>query len=106
MKWAILNGEMIERSNAKVDIEDRGNQFGDGVYEVIRIYNGKMFPAEEHFIRFFRSANSIGIYPDYTKDQLLGMLEELIKVEHLNNGTIYMQVTRGVAPRIHAFPAG
>lgn len=106
MKWAILNGEMIERSNAKVDIEDRGNQFGDGIYEVIRIYNGKMFSAEEHFIRFFRSANSIGISPDYTKDQLLGMLEELMKRENLNNGTIYMQVTRGVAPRVHAFPSG
>jgi D-alanine transaminase len=48
MEFALLNGEIIERSEAKVDVEDRGYQFGDGVYEVIRIYNGKMFTSDEH----------------------------------------------------------
>jgi D-alanine transaminase len=106
MKWAILNGEIVERSNAKVDVEDRGYQFGDGIYEVIRVYNGKMFTAKEHLQRFFRSAESINITLGYKIEELTGMLEELISKNNLQLGTIYMQATRGVAPRTHAFPPG
>jgi D-alanine transaminase len=105
MKYAILNGEMIERANAKVDIEDRGYQFGDGIYEVIRVYNGKMFTAKEHLERFFRSAKSIGMNLGCTAEQLSELLEELINKNKLELGTIYMQATRGVAPRNHAFPS-
>ncbi|WP_312469936.1 D-amino-acid transaminase [Neobacillus sp.] len=104
MKYAILNGKMIARSEAKVDVEDRGYQFGDGVYEVIRVYNGKMFTAKEHLKRFVKSSESIGIYIPYTIDQLTESLEELIEQNKLHLGTIYMQITRGVAPRNHAFP--
>ena len=66
MKFAILDGNIIERSEAKVDVEDRGYQFGDGVYEVIRVYNGKMFTATEHLNRFEKSLDSIGITLPYT----------------------------------------
>lgn len=104
MNWAILNGKIIERSQALVDIEDRGYQFGDGVYEVIRVYNSKMFAVKEHLERLFRSTKSIEITLDYTNQELAGMLEELISRNNLNNGIIYMQVTRGVSPRNHAFP--
>ncbi|MDQ0196950.1 D-amino-acid transaminase [Neobacillus ginsengisoli] len=106
MKFAILNGEIIERSQAKVDVEDRGYQFGDGVYEVIRVYNGKMFTAKEHLYRFVRSADSIGITLPYKDEQLLELLETLIVKNNLQTGIIYMQITRGVAPRNHAFPTG
>ncbi|XJZ26529.1 D-amino-acid transaminase [Bacillota bacterium Lsc_1132] len=106
MKFAILNGKMMERSEAKVDIEDRGYQFGDGVYEVIRIYNGKMFTVKEHLDRFYRSADNIGITVPYTKGQLTEMLNELIDKNKLGLGIIYMQITRGAAPRNHAFPLG
>lgn len=105
MKWAFLNGEFVERSNAKVDVEDRGYQFGDGIYEVIRVYNGKMFTEKEHLQRFFRSAESIGLKLASSIKQLTVMLEELIEKNNLQLGTIYMQATRGVAPRVHAFPA-
>ena len=105
MNFAILNGNIIERSEAKVDVEDRGYQFGDGVYEVIRVYNGKMFTATEHLNRFEKSLDSIGITLPYTKEHLTGLLEELIAKSNLKLGTIYMQITRGVAPRNHAFPA-
>ncbi|MGG5252573.1 D-amino-acid transaminase [Neobacillus sp. SM06] len=105
MNFAILDGKIIERSEAKVDIEDRGYQFGDGVYEVIRIYNGKMFTAKQHLDRFYRSAESIGIVIPYTKELLTGMLNELVAKNNLGLGIIYMQITRGAAPRNHAFPA-
>jgi D-alanine transaminase len=104
MKYALLNGEIIPRSEAKVDIEDRGYQFGDGVYEVIRVYNGKLFTANEHLTRFVKSADSIGISIPYTIDQLKETLEKLIEKNKLRLGTIYMQITRGIAKRNHAFP--
>lgn len=104
MRFAILNGKIIERSEARVDVEDRGYQFGDGVYEVIRVYNGKMFTAAEHLNRFVKSSDSIGITLPYTLEHLTQLLEELIVKNNLQTGTIYMQITRGVAPRNHAFP--
>jgi D-alanine transaminase len=104
MSFAILNGKIIERSEAKVDVEDRGYQFGDGVYEVIRVYNGKMFTLKEHLNRFEKSSESIGITLPYTMEDLTKLLEELIARNNLQLGTIYMQITRGVASRNHAFP--
>ncbi|MEH7304384.1 D-amino-acid transaminase [Neobacillus drentensis] len=104
MKYAILDGKMIERSEAKVDVEDRGYQFGDGVYEVIRVYNGKMFTVTEHLNRFVKSLESIGITLTFTMEQFTKLLEELVEKNNLQLGTIYMQITRGVAPRNHAFP--
>lgn len=106
MEFALLNGSIIERSEAKVDVEDRGYQFGDGIYEVIRVYNGKMFTAAEHLARFNKSAESIGITLPYSILQLTEMLEELLIKNNLETGNIYMQVTRGTAPRNHVFPAG
>ncbi|WHX99655.1 D-amino-acid transaminase [Neobacillus sp. DY30] len=106
MEFALLNGEIIERSQAKVDVEDRGYQFGDGIYEVIRVYNGKMFTAAEHLSRFKRSSESIGITLPFSSLELTEMLNELIIKNNLNTGNIYMQVTRGVAPRNHLFPTG
>ncbi|ETI70449.1 D-amino-acid transaminase [Neobacillus vireti] len=104
MGFAILNGNIIDRSEAKVDVEDRGYQFGDGVYEVIRVYNGKMFTGAEHLERFGKSSDSIGISLPYRTEELLALLEELIEKNNLQLGIIYMQLTRGVSPRNHAFP--
>ncbi|MDQ1001166.1 D-alanine transaminase [Neobacillus niacini] len=106
MEFALLNEEIIDRSQAKVDIEDRGYQFGDGVYEVIRVYNGKMFTLTEHLKRFADSAESIGISLPFTSLKLSEMLEELTEKNNLQTGNIYMQVTRGTAPRNHLFPTG
>jgi D-alanine transaminase len=104
MEFALLNGKIIDRSEAKVDVEDRGYQFGDGVYEVIRVYNGKMFTLVEHINRFVKSAESIGISLPFSSSQLTEMLEELLMKNNLQMGNIYMQVTRGTAPRNHLFP--
>lgn len=106
MEYALLNGEIIDRSEAKVDVEDRGYQFGDGVYEVIRVYNGKMFTLTEHLKRFANSAESIGISIPFSIVELTEMLEDLLLKNNLQTGNIYMQVTRGTAPRNHLFPTG
>lgn len=105
MEWILFNGELIERKTANVDIEDRGYQFGDGVYEVIRVYNGKLFTVKEHLQRLVESAEKIGMELPYTVDEMTVHLEALIEKNELHLGTIYMQFSRGVAPRGHAFPS-
>lgn len=105
MEWILFNGELINREAANVDIEDRGYQFGDGVYEVIRVYNGKLFTVKEHLQRLVESAEKIGMKLPYTVDEMTVHLEALIEKNELHLGTIYMQFSRGVAPRGHAFPS-
>ena len=105
MKSVILNGEFINREDAKIDIEDRGYQFGDGVYEVIRVYNGKMFTSTEHLQRLIDSGKKIMMDIPYTVDGMKEMLLKLIEKNQLHDGTIYMQVTRGISTRNHAFPS-
>jgi D-alanine transaminase len=104
MEYVIVNGEVIDRVSAKVDIEDRGYQFGDGVYEVIRVYNGKMFTGKEHLNRLVESAKKIRMELPYTPEALAGMMEELIAKNELQTGIVYMQFTRGTSPRNHVFP--
>ncbi|MEH7343368.1 D-amino-acid transaminase [Bacillus sp. JJ1532] len=105
MEYVIINGEFINRTEAKIDIEDRGYQFGDGVYEVIRVYNGKMFTAKEHLERLIESGKKINMKIADSVEELRNMLSELIEKNQLTMGTIYMQVTRGISPRSHAFPS-
>lgn len=104
MSTVLMNGEFIPREEAKVDIEDRGYQFGDGIYEVIRVYNGKMFMAKEHLERLSASSEKIGIVISYSISELTNLLEELIEKNSLSTGILYMQFTRGVSPRNHGFP--
>jgi D-alanine transaminase len=106
VEYAILNGELIERKDAKVDIEDRGYQFGDGVYEVIRVYNGRMFTADEHIKRLFESGEKIGLKLGYSKEVLKEKLEQLTGRNKLDSGIVYLQFSRGTSPRNHAFPNG
>lgn len=104
MEYVIVGGEIIDRGLATVDIEDRGYQFGDGVYEVIRVYNGKMFTAKEHLNRLQESAEKISIQIPYQPSELEEIVKGLIEKNGLANGIIYMQFTRGASPRNHAFP--
>lgn len=104
MEYVIVGGEIVDRGLATVDIEDRGYQFGDGVYEVIRVYNGKMFTAKEHLNRLQESAEKISIQIPYQPSELEELLKGLIEKNELTNGIIYMQFTRGASPRNHAFP--
>ncbi|WP_285765723.1 D-amino-acid transaminase [Peribacillus sp. SI8-4] len=101
----ILNGEIKNRSDVSVDIEDRGYQFGDGVYEVIRVYNGKLFAGEMHLNRLLDSAKLIQMKVPFTVAEMETRVKELISEDGLQDGIIYMQLTRGVSPRTHVFPS-
>ncbi len=100
-----MNGAFIDRSEAKVDIEDRGYQFGDGIYEVIRVYNRKLFTASEHLERLLSSGDKLSIKIEYTVEELKMLMEELVDKNNLETGIVYMQVTRGASSRNHAFPS-
>lgn len=104
MEQVLFNNEIINKSDIKLDIEDRGYQFGDGIYEVVAIYNGKSFRMKEHLQRLERSAKEIGLRIGKTIESLEKQLEELISINKVENGIVYLQVTRGVAPRAHHFP--
>ncbi|MCS1350733.1 D-amino-acid transaminase [Mechercharimyces sp. CAU 1602] len=101
----LFDNQLIERKNAPVDIEDRGYQFGDGVYEVIRVYGSKPFYMQAHLDRFARSAHEIRLELPYGLDILEDHLKALIEQNNLVDGNIYLQLSRGVAPRSHPFPA-
>ena len=99
-----LNGKFVDQSEAKVSYEDRGYVFGDGIYEYIRAYKGKLFTVEEHFDRFLRSADEIGLDLGKTKEELIDITRQLLKENQIETGGIYIQATRGVSPRNHSFP--
>src|SRR5699024_7286982 len=102
----LSQGEFINKEDLTYPFEERGLQFGDGVYEVIRIYQGNMYLQEEHIARLFRSLEAIRIQWDYHIDDIRHMLEQLIEKNNLtNNGHIYMTVSRYSATRVHPFPA-
>lgn len=99
----LVNDEICNRVDVSVDIEDRGYQFGDGVYEVVRVYEGKIYELDGHVKRFFRSAKEIDLTLSNTEDELKENIKSLVLENKLLNGGIYFQVTRGVAPRRHNY---
>lgn len=98
-----LNGEVVPYAEARLPIEDRGFLFGDGIYEVIRIYAGRPFAFDRHFERLRRSAEEIRLTLDV--DGLRAAALDLIARQGLEEATLYLQATRGVALRNHAFPS-
>lgn len=104
MTKVLLNEQLVEEKEATVPFNDRGYNFGDGIYEYVRVYNNRLFTARPHFERLLRSANEIGLELNYTVDGLIELVQELISANKVVTGGVYIQVTRGVAPRDHAFP--
>jgi D-alanine transaminase len=100
-----LNGEMTPLSEAKIPVLDRGFIFGDGVYEVIPIYQRRMFRAEHHMARLFRSLDKIGIPNPHDFDGWMALINQVVAAYPDDDQMVYLQVTRGVAKRAHAFPA-
>ena len=99
-----LNGKFMPYDEAKVGIEDRGFQYADGIYEVIRVYDGKPFRLEDHFDRLEMSAKAIELdLPDLEKLKADAM--ELLRLNGSREASLYIQVTRGPAVRKHEFPA-
>lgn len=100
---AYLNGKIIPIKEAYVPIEDRGYQFGDAVYEFLTSYHGRIFALEEHLERLERSLNALAFKPlplDTIRDAIAGTFHRA----GYDRAGIYLQISRGVAPRNHAFP--
>jgi D-alanine transaminase len=99
-----LNGEIIPMSDARISPEDRGFQFADGVYEVVRLYAGKPFTLDEHLQRLEKSAAGIELAVPLGRAQLKSEIQRFLKQAGEFEGMIYLQLTRGQAPRNHIFP--
>lgn len=102
---AFLNGRFTSLDDAKVSIDDRGFQFGDGVYEVIRTYKGRPFQLEAHLSRLDQSARALDIRQPISHQEWSQHILEGIRRAAYPEVKVYIQVTRGVAPRDHAYAA-
>lgn len=102
---AFVNGRFVPWNQATVSIDDRGFQFGDGVYEVIRTYRGTSFELTAHLARLDRSATALSLPQPYSRTQWTQWIQQGLSQAGYQEAKIYIQVTRGVAPRDHAFPS-
>jgi D-alanine transaminase len=100
----LIDGKIIDLGEKVLEIEDRGYQFGDGVYEVTRVYNRRPFALNWHFERLHRSLCELRIPNPYTFEELTKFHDQLIETSGIGEASVYLQITRGVAPRAHIFP--
>ncbi len=100
---AYVNGVITSLEDARVSFLDRGYLFGDGVYEALKIYDGRIFAKQEHLERLDRSMEAIRIVPTWNRAELDNLVCELAAKSGLCDARIYIQVTRGVGPRKHEF---
>jgi D-alanine transaminase len=101
---AYVNGRYVPHRDACVHIEDRGYQFGDGVYEVCEIRDGILIDETRHLDRLERSLRELGITMPANRAALRIVMREMVRRNRVRDGLVYLQVTRGVARRDHAFP--
>lgn len=102
---AFVNGRFLPLADAVVSIDDRGFQFGDGIYEVIRTYQGRLFELDAHLIRLDRSATALNLKQPYSHVRWRELIEDGIRRAAYPEAKIYIQITRGTAPRDHAYEA-
>ena len=102
-KIAYLNGRFVKLKDAKINIEDRGFQFSDSIYEVIAFKNSKFIDLKFHLIRLRNSLKFINIKYKFTNKNMEKIFLRLISMNKINSGLIYIQITRGVQPRSHAY---
>jgi D-alanine transaminase len=103
---AFVNGVFLPLAQAAVSVEDRGFQFADGVYELLRVYGGVPFHLSEHLVRLARSANAIDIILPFDTDEWVKVVTQAVERSGYPEAKVYIQVTRGVAPRDHTYGAG
>lgn len=104
MSLCYLNGEWLPLAEAKISVLDRGFIFGDGVYEVIPVFGGQVLRLDQHLARLGRSLDAIGIVNPLSPAHWREMLEQLLASQSGIDFTLYVQLTRGVAPRNHLPP--
>ncbi|CAB3816548.1 D-amino acid aminotransferase [Achromobacter mucicolens] len=100
-----LNGEFLRMDEAKVSVLDRGFIFGDGIYEVVPVYQGNAFRMAEHLDRLDRSLAALRIAQPFDRSGWINLIEQLLDRSNLDTCIVYLQVTRGVAKRDHPFPS-
>jgi D-alanine transaminase len=103
-RYAYVNGRYVDHREASVHIEDRGYQLADGVYEVVGVRDGRLIDEGPHLDRLDRSLKELRIAQPVSRSTLSFVLRELMRRNRLRDGLVYMQVTRGVMRRDHAFP--
>lgn len=103
---AYLNGQFLPLADAKVSALDRGFVFGDGVYELIPVYSKKPFRLDEHLRRLQGSLDGIRLANPHETKVWRELILRLVELQDFADQSVYIQVTRGVAPRDHAFPRG
>jgi D-alanine transaminase len=101
---AYVNGRYLPFPRAVIGVEDRGYQFADGVYEVCEVRAGRMIDARRHFARLARSLGELRIPMPMSEPALAIVMRECIRRNRVGDGIVYLQITRGVARRDHAFP--
>jgi D-alanine transaminase len=102
---AYVNGSYRPLRAAAVNIEDRGYQFGDGIYEVIYVLHGRLVDSDLHLARLARSLQEVEISQPLTPAALTIVIEQVLRRNRVTTGLVYIQVTRGVARRDHTFPS-
>jgi len=101
-----LNGQFVALADAKISVLDRGFVYGDGVYEVIPVYRRRPFRMPQHLARLQYSLDGIRLINPHTSAQWQTLIADLIERQPFDDQAVYLQVTRGVAKRDHAFPTG
>ncbi len=104
-RTAYVNGRYVPMRDAAVNVEDRGYQFADGVYEVCEVRGGRLVDERRHMERLQRSLSELRIAMPFTPVALGVILREVVRRNRVRWGIVYLQITRGVARRDHAFPA-
>ena len=99
-----LNGEFLPAAEARISVFDRGFIFGDGIYEVIPVYGGRLFRLPHHLDRLDHSLNGIRLANPMSHQRWQAVLEELVQRNGRGDQSLYLQITRGVAERDHGFP--
>jgi len=99
-----VNGRFVPHADAEVHVEDRGYQFSDGVYEVWGVMAGRLVDHELHLDRLERSLGELRTMMPMSRAALTSLVKEMVRRNRVRDGLVYLQVTRGVAPRDHAFP--
>lgn len=105
-RTAYVNGTYVDHRDAVVHVEDRGYQFADGVYEVIHLFRGRLIDEEPHLDRLARSLRELDMDWPMNRSALRIAMREIVRRNRFATGLLYIQVTRGVAPRDHKFPVG
>ena len=101
---AYVNGQYVSHRDATVHVEDRGYQFADGVYEVFAVMGGKLIGEQGHLERLAHSLSELRIEWPMSRPALMVAVKEIVRRNHVRDGLVYLQVTRGVSPRDHPFP--